>query len=54
MFGSDGHVTETSFAGPPDLASVGQCVAGAAVGSNVAGVASGASGAEVDLSFKPD
>jgi hypothetical protein len=54
VFGSDGHVTETSFAGPPDLASVGQCVAGAAVGSNVAGVASGANGAEVDLSFKPD
>jgi serine/threonine protein kinase len=54
VFGSNGHVTETAFAGPPDLASVGQCVAGAAVGSNVAGVASGASGAEVDLSFKPD
>jgi serine/threonine-protein kinase len=53
-FGSDGHVTDTAFAGPPDLASVGQCVAGAAVGSNIKNVASSGSGAEVDLSFKPD
>ncbi len=54
VFGSDGHVTEAAFAGPPDLASVGQCVAGAAIGSNVKNVGSGATGAEVDLSFKPD
>jgi hypothetical protein len=54
VFESNGHVTESSFAGPPDLASVGQCVAGAAIGSNIKNVTSAGNGAEVDLSFKPD
>jgi hypothetical protein len=53
-FGGNGHVTEATFAGPPDLASIGQCVANSAVGSDVRNVESGATGADVDLSFKPD
>jgi hypothetical protein len=53
-FGGDGHVTEATFAGPPDLASIGQCVANSAIGSDVRNVESGAMGADVDLSFKPD
>jgi hypothetical protein len=53
-FGGNGHVTEATFAGPPDLASIGQCVANSAIGSDVRNVESGATGADVDLSFKPD
>jgi eukaryotic-like serine/threonine-protein kinase len=53
-FGSDGHVGQASFAGVKELSAVGQCVADAAVGSNIKNVESGASGAEVDLSFKAD
>ncbi len=53
-FGGNGHVTEATFAGPPDLAAIGQCVANSAIGSDVRNVEVGATGADVDLSFKPD
>jgi eukaryotic-like serine/threonine-protein kinase len=53
-FGSDGHVGQASFAGLKELSSLGQCFADAAIGSNIKNVESGASGAEVDLSFKAD
>ena len=53
-FGSGGHVSEATFVGPSDLAAIGQCVANSAIGSDVRNVESGATGADVDLAFKPD
>ena len=53
-FAGGGHVSEASFAGPPDLASIGQCLANAAIGTDVRNTETGATGADVDLSFKPD
>jgi serine/threonine-protein kinase len=53
-FGGEGHVSEATFVGPPDLAVIGQCVADSAIGSEVRNVESGAMGADVDLSFEPD
>jgi len=51
---SDGHVGSASFAGPAHLASVGQCIAEAAVGGDVKHVEDGVTGADVDLSFRPE
>jgi serine/threonine-protein kinase len=53
-FSGSGHVSEATFAGPADLAAVGQCVANSAIGSDVRNVEAGATGADVDLAFKPD
>jgi hypothetical protein len=54
VFGGDGHVSEASFTGPSGFETIGQCVAGSVTGANVHNVETGATGADVDLSFKPD
>lgn len=51
---STGHVGGTSFAGPPELASIGQCVANAAVGLNVKHVEGGPTAGDVDIAFQPE
>ena len=48
-----GHIGSASFAGPAELASVGQCVADATIGGDVKHVEEGVTGAEVDLVFTP-
>jgi serine/threonine protein kinase len=54
IFGSDGHVSEASFAGPSGFESIGQCVVGSVTGANIRNVEAGADGAEIDLAFKPE
>jgi len=51
---SVGHVGSASFAGTPDLASIGQCIADAAIGSNVKHVEAGATAADIDLTFQAE
>jgi serine/threonine protein kinase len=51
---SVGHIGGASFAGTAELASIGQCIAEAAVGADVKHVESGVTGAEIDLSFQPE
>ncbi len=49
-----GHVGTASFAGTPDLAPIGQCIADAVIGRDVKHVEAGATSADVDLSFHPE
>jgi serine/threonine-protein kinase len=51
---SSGHVGGTSFAGPPELAAVGQCIADAAVGFNVKHLEGGPTAGDVDIAFQPE
>jgi hypothetical protein len=51
---SVGHIGGASFAGTAELASIGQCIAEAAVGADVKHVESGVTGAEIDLHFQPE
>ncbi len=54
VFSGEGHVGEATFMGPPEYASIGQCVVAAVTGTDVKNVEPGSSGADVDLSFRPD
>jgi serine/threonine protein kinase len=54
IFGSDGHVSEASFAGPSGFESIGQCVVSSVTGANIRNVEAGADGAEIDLAFRPE
>jgi hypothetical protein len=49
-----GHIGGASFAGAPDLATVGQCIADASLGRNVRHVESGVTGADVSLTFRAE
>ncbi|MBX3189137.1 MAG: serine/threonine protein kinase [Labilithrix sp.] len=51
---NDGWVGEASFAGNEALAEVGKCIARSVAGRRIANAQPGTSGAEVDLTFKPD
>jgi hypothetical protein len=49
---STGHIGGASFAGTAELASIGQCIADAALGGDVKHVEAGVTGADIDLSFQ--
>ena len=49
-----GHIGSASFAGGPDLAAAGQCIADAAIGRDVKHVEAGATGADIDLAFQAE
>jgi serine/threonine-protein kinase len=49
-----GHIGSASFAGLPELASIGDCIANAVVGRDIKHVESGVTGADVDLTFHPE
>ena len=51
---SVGHVGSASFVGSAELASIGQCIADAAIGADVRHVEAGATGADVDLVLRPE
>jgi serine/threonine protein kinase len=51
---SVGHIGSASFAGTAELASIGQCIAEAAIGGDVKHVEAGATGADIDVSFQPE
>jgi serine/threonine-protein kinase len=51
---SGGHVGGSAFAGSADLASIGQCVADAAVGVNIPHVEGGPTAGDVDITFHPE
>jgi len=49
---SSGHIGGASFAGTAELASIGQCIADAALGGDVKHVETGVTGADIDLNFQ--
>jgi len=51
---STGHIGGASFAGTAELASIGQCIADAALGGDVKHVEPGVTGADIDISFQPE
>jgi serine/threonine protein kinase len=51
---SVGHIGSASFAGTADLASIGQCIADAAIGVDVKHVGAGATGADIDVTFQAE
>ncbi len=51
---SVGHVGSASFVGSAELASIGQCIADAAIGADVRHVEAGATGADVNLVLRPE
>jgi serine/threonine protein kinase len=51
---SGGHISSAAFSGGPEFASIGECIANAAIGGDIKHVEGGATGADIDLAFRPE